>query len=69
MKDLGYKVPEALIDLIQKKEWVRRGVVEVWNCKKCSWTLEQFVPLSAVGCPKGHGAEKVWESGLGGTNA
>lgn len=69
LRELGYNVPEPLIDLVQKREWVRLGILEVWKCKKCSTQYEQFVKTSAVGCSCGGTAEKVWESGLGGITA
>lgn len=61
LKEAGYRIPQELIDLIQKAEWERTGVVQVFRCDKCEFQLEQYVPTKTVHCPKDHLMKKVWE--------
>lgn len=63
LKESGYAIPEALIEMAQQTEAEHRGVKQIWECKKCpDFSLETFVFVSAGACPQDHPLHLKWKS-------
>lgn len=59
LKERGYKIPDALVDLAQEAEWKRRGIVEVWNCP-CDRPYETQIPIQGAICRNQHQMKRVY---------
>lgn len=61
LQEQGIKVPGALLNLVETEVRQKEGVVQVWECKKCGYKLEQFVKIDSAShvCKKAKTRESI----------
>lgn len=47
-KKAGYQIPDPLIDMVRNKLRELEGVLEIWECSRCSQKIEMYVRATEV---------------------
>ncbi len=62
LREAGYNIPPALLQLLDSKRLESEGVAQVWECRFCNWNYESPPQVVKVSCPGEHQAKEVWSS-------
>lgn len=61
IKSLGGSVPKELAQALDHLDRTQRGVVEVYECTKCSVQIETFVRIQDALCRCGKYLKRTWQ--------